>query len=213
VKLKKLTTRFWTLTALSFLASALLVLPSCKKKEEQPAQQPAAVNAYSSESVYSEVKEQVKKNPNDVDARYHLADLYDRNGLYKEAIEEYKKVAALKPDMGYVYVRMGTAYNQMNQPADAVEAFKEAIKHMPKNPVAYNNLGIAYGKLGKYDEEIAMMKKAIQIRPTYTTAHFNLGMTYLKLRDKKSAMKQQAELMKFDEGAAETLLKQIEKAP
>ena len=201
------------MVVLAVLSVGVFMLSSCKEKAEQPAKSNAAVNTYSSESVYAEVKEQLKKNPNDADAHYHLADLYDRGGLYKEAIEEYKIVAALKPKMGYVYVRMGTAYNQMSQPAAAVDAFKEALKRMPDNPVIYNNLGVAYGKMGKYNEEIKELKKAIKIRPSYTTAHFNLGMTYLKLNDKKAAMKAHDELATFDEGAAATLLKTIEKAP
>jgi tetratricopeptide (TPR) repeat protein len=38
-----------------------------------------------------------------------VADLYDRNGQYTEAIDAYKKVIELKPDMGYAYFKMGTA--------------------------------------------------------------------------------------------------------
>jgi tetratricopeptide (TPR) repeat protein len=206
-------------TALATSALALLLLFSlgvagCSKKEDHPSgkTKEAAINPYSSESVFDEVKKKLEKNPNDVVELFHLADLYDRNNLYPQAIETYKKVVTLKPDMGYAYLKMGTAYDRLNQPAEAIAAFKKAEKYMPTYPVLYNNMGVAYGKLDKLNEEVAALKKAIKLRPSYTSAHFNLGMTYLKMRNKKEAMKQYDALMRFDEGAAKMLLKEIEKA-
>jgi tetratricopeptide (TPR) repeat protein len=189
-------------------------LTACSKEEEQPARKTreAAINPYSGESVYAELQKKLEKNPNDVDALYHLADLYDRNAQYAEAVETYKKVLKFKPDMGYAYLKMGTAHDRLNQPAEAVAAFKKAAKYMPNYPVLYNNMGVPYGKMNKLDEEVAALKKAIKMRPAYTAARFNLGITYLKLRNKKEAMKQYDALMEFDEGAAKVLLKEIEKA-
>jgi tetratricopeptide (TPR) repeat protein len=184
------------------------LLVSCKKKEEQPVSSPAQ-NPYSNESIFFQVKQELAKNPNDPDALYHLADLYDRNSQYPEAIETYQKVVKLKPDMGYAYFKIGTAYDRLNQPEKAIEAFKEAAKHMPAYAVIYNNMGVAYGNLRKFDEEVASLKKAIQLRPRYSAARFNLGVTYMKLGNRKAAMKEYEELRKFDEGAAAALLKEI----
>ncbi len=193
---------------LFIIVLGLPLLASCKKKEEQPAVNPAQ-NPYSNESIFFQVKQELAKNPNDPDALYHLADLYDRNNQYPEAIETYQKVVKLKPDMGYAYFKMGTAYDRLNQPEKAVSILKEAAKHMPNYPVIFNNMGVAYGHMGKLDEEVAALKKAIKLRPNYSSARFNLGMTYLKMGNKKAAMKEYEELKKFDEGAADALLKQI----
>jgi tetratricopeptide (TPR) repeat protein len=205
-----------TRDAAYFLFIIVLSLPffvSCKKKEERPsASATVATNPYSNESVFDEVKRQLDKNPKDVDALYHLADLYDRNNQYAEAIETYKKVVALKPDLGYAYLKMGTAYDRLNKPEEAIREFKKAAKHMPKNPVVYNNMGVAYGKLGKYHEEVSALKKALSLRASYSAAAYNLGATYLKLKDKKAAMRAYESLKKFDEGAADALMKEINKA-
>jgi len=202
------------LRLLTILFFVLLPLTSCTKeqpaREETPPQQ--VVNPYTSESVFAEVKKKLEENPNDVDALYHLADLYDRNAQYSEAIDTYKKVVKLKPDMGYAYFKMGTAYDRLNQPAEAVNAFKTTIKLMPKFAVVYNNLGVAYGKLEKYTDEITALKKAISLRPNYSSARYNLGMIYLKKGDKKAAMQEYESLKRFDEGAAGTLMKEISKA-
>jgi tetratricopeptide (TPR) repeat protein len=191
----------------------LLSAVSCKKEAPAPEKTSPqqAINPYSSESVFDEVKKKLQENPDDVDALYHLADLYDRSALYQEAIDAYKKVVQLKPDMGYAYFKMGTAYDRLNQPAEAINALKKAIKYMPNYAVAYNNLGVAYGRLEKYNDEITALQKAIKLRPAYSSARFNLGVTYLRTGNKKAAMQEYESLKKFDEGAAEALMKEIKK--
>lgn len=198
---------------LLLLVFAVLATVSCKK--EEPRTNPAstqALNTASNESVFDEVKKKVDQNPEDADALYHLADLYDRNEQYAEAIETYKRVVALKPGMGYAYFKMGTAYERVNKPAEAVEAFKKAVSLMPKNAVAYNNLGVAYGKLGKLNDEITALQKAVKLRPNYSSARYNLGVTYLKTGRKQAAMKEYEALKSFDESVAEALLKEINRA-
>src|ERR1700690_2474604 len=109
------------------LTAGMIGLTSCKKDGQPPAVKPGqAVNPYSTESVFNEVNRTVQQNPNDADALFHLADLYDRNTMYQEAIATYKKVIKLKPDMGYAYFKMGTAYDRINQPSEALNAFKSA---------------------------------------------------------------------------------------
>ncbi len=200
---------------LCFLVLLIGVLPavtSCKKSEEPPKQTTSSVplNPYTTDSIYNQVKQQLDKNPNDVSALYHLADLYDRNAQYVEAIATYRKVLKLKPDMGYAYVQIGTAYSRLDKPEEAVKAFKSAKKYMADYPVLYNNMGVAYGKMNKYKDEIRELKKAIELRPRYSTARFNLGVTYVKMGKRKDAMKEYTELKKFDEGVADALMKEIQ---
>jgi tetratricopeptide (TPR) repeat protein len=190
----------------------LCLLSACSRDDRrEKSKVNNATSEYSADTIFEEVYKKVQQNPNDIDALYHLADLYDRAAQYPEAVETYQKVVKLKPDMGYSWFKMATAYDRMNRPAEAVEAFKAAAKHLPNHAVLYNNMGIAYGKLGQYSDEIASLKKAVKIRPNYGAAHYNLGMTYLKQKNRAAAMKEYEALMKFDEGMAEALHKEIGK--
>jgi len=193
------------------LAFIVLLSASCKNREEQKTENEVyqADKLYAPDTVYTKVRKQIKENPNDADAWYHLADLYDRNGQYEQSIEAFKKVVELEPDRGYAYFKMGTAYNRLGKADEAVKSHLEALKYLKNNPVIYNNLGIAYGKLGKLDEEIDALKKAIEIRPRYAAARFNLGFTYLKKGDKEGAMQQYQALLELDTNAAAILNKQI----
>ncbi len=205
-------------TKLLVFAASLFVmvsLMSCKKEEPRQEQRAAtgpAINPYSDDSAFAEVKKKLDENPNDPDALFHLADLYDRSNQYPEAIEAYKKVIKVKPTMGYAYLKLGTAYDRLNKSDEAIETLKKAAKYMPTYAVVFNNLGVAYGKSGKLNEEIEALKKAIKLRSEYSSARYNLGVTYLKVGNKKGALQEYESLKKFDEGAAEALRKEIDKS-
>ena len=121
--------------------------------------------------------------------------------MYREEVDALKKVIAIKPEMGYAYMELGTACNRLGQYRDAIENLQKAKKFLPQYAVIYNNLAVTYGKIGKVDEEIGALKKAISLRPRYTTARYNLGVVSLKKGERGEALKQLSELKKFDEGA------------
>jgi Flp pilus assembly protein TadD len=200
------------LEVLLVLTVVVLVSTACKK-EEPKTDTARVLNSVSNESLLDEVKKKADQNPKDADSLYHLADIYDRNEQYAEAIETYKKVVALRPTMGYAYFKMGNAYNRINRSAEAVTALKQAISLTPKNAVAYNNLGVAYGKLGKLNDEITALQQAVKIRPNYSSARYNLGVSYLKSGRKSDAIKEYKALNNFDENVAEALLKEINQSP
>ena len=187
---------------------------SCSKDNKTP-EKPAALatNPYSNESVFDELRRKTEKNPEDAESLYHLADLYERNSQYAEAIETYRKVVKLNPksdiNLGYVHFKIGTDLDRTDHAEGAVDEFKKATKYLTDYPVLYNNMGVAYGKLGRLDDEIAALKKAIRLRPAYSSARYNLGITYMKKKNIKAAMIEYDALKRYDEGVAEALLKEI----
>jgi len=197
------------LIVVSLVAVALSAV-SCSR--EKPKEEKAATplpSPYSNESVFTQVQQQLKEDPNNPDALFHLAQLYDRNAQYAEAIDAYKKVVAQKPDMGYAYYAMGTDYNQLNRPEEAIEAFQTGLKYMPNYATLYNNLGVAYGKLDQLDKEIEVLKKALEIRPYYASARYNLAMAYMNKGNKEAAMKEYEALKNYDEGMADMLMREM----
>ncbi len=187
-----------------FCMTTLLLL-SCSKEPEKTAE-PVSTE----KSLFEEVKEQTIKNPKDVEAWYHLADLYERSEMYREEADALQKAIAINPGKRSAYARLGTTYNRLGQYQEAVKNFEIAIKYSPKNALLFNNLAVSYGKIGKTREEIAALEKAISLRPRYSTARYNLGMALLKQGKLELALKQYNELKKFDEGVAASLKKEID---
>ncbi len=190
---------------LVILIAAIVLLSACsgEKESDRP-------TISSEQNIFQELKDRTAKDPNDAEAWYHLSDMYERSGMFREEIDALKKVLAIQPNRGYAYVRLGNAYNRLGQHEEAARNFVIALKYQPKNPLIYNNLGVSYGKIGKTNDEIASLEKAIALRPNYATARFNLGVALLKKGNRQGAMKQYQELKKFDEGTASSLKKEID---
>ena len=189
---------FFIVFVTSFL---LLACPGEKEKTAEP------VNT--EKSLFEELKGLTVKNPNDAEAWYHLADLYERSGMYREEVDALKHVIAIDPDRGYAYMKLGSAYNRLGEYQNAVKQYSAAKKYLPKDPMLYNNLAVAYGKVGKTDDEIANLEKAISIRPHYATARYNLGIAFLRKGNRELALRQYHELTKLDEATAQSLKKEI----
>ncbi len=191
---------------ISILLIILTMLTACSKDNERPSVQIAP-----QKSDIQVLRERVASNPRDTDAWFHLADLYDRAGMYPEEVDALKKVIALKPkEIGYAYEQLGTAYNRLGKYREAIKPFLKAGKYSPKNPVIYNNLAASYGMVGKTNEQIAALEKAISLRPHYATARYNLGVVLLNKGRRAEALKQYNEIKKFDEGTAQALKKEID---
>ena len=190
-----------------FMIALLLttVLFSCSKDAGKP-----AAPAVEQKNDIQLLREKIQSNPQDADALYLLAELYERAGLFQEEIETLQKVVAIKPDMGYAWFKIGTACNRIEKYQDAVANFTKAARYIQNQPMLYNNLAFSYGKLDKTDQQIAALKKAIDLRPGYNIARFNLGMAYLKAGQQKEALQQYAVLKDRDEGLALALKKEID---
>jgi tetratricopeptide (TPR) repeat protein len=190
------------------LAIMLLLTPlafSCSRESGKPAP-PAAEQ----KNDIQLLREKIQRDPQDADALFLLAELYERAGLFPEEIDTLQKVVAIKPDMGYAWFKMGTACNRIEKYQDAVANFTKATRFIRNQPMLYNNLAFSYGKLDKTDQQIAALKKAIALRPGYNIARFNLGMAYLKAGQQKEALQQYAVLKDRDEGIALALKKEID---
>jgi Flp pilus assembly protein TadD len=192
-------------TAILWLASAALW--SCS---DEPPPRPPLTRASAPKSDADLVQEQLKKDPSDAEAWYHLGEILERAGLHEREAEALKKAIELKPDMGWAHMKLGTACNRLGRYEEAVGHFRAAEKLLKRKPTLYNNLAWSYGKLGKNAEEIAALRKAIEIRPTYVVAHFNLGVALLRQGARREAEKELRILQELDEGAAATLQKELE---
>lgn len=213
---------FKSLFILVLLIGVVILQPACKRQESnkpEGSQPPAQTEGRRdiplyNENAYDEVLRELQAHPDNIQALYHLGDLYFRDGRYEKAVESFRKVLAADPSRGYVFFRMGTALNRLKRYEEALDAFKHALSNNLKNPtVAYNNMGITFGKLGRFQEEIGALKQAIALRPRYSSARYNLGVTLIKVGDIDGAREQYQALNEFDVTIAKALLKEINKAP
>lgn len=111
-------------------------------------------------------EEELRKDPNNVEAWEHLGNLYFDAGEPEKAIRAYTKALELNPKNTSVLVDCGVMYRQNKQFEKAVEFFGKALAIDPKHQNALFNTGIVlYYDLGRKEEALETWKKLLQINP------------------------------------------------
>ena len=121
-------------------------------------------------------------------ALYSLGLNYQQSGMYKEAIEEFKKVIRIKPDYADAHYSLGGAYMKLDMYKEAIEAYKQVIRIDPDNVSAHSNLGEIYKKLDMHKEAIEAFKQVIRINPDDALTHRGIGLKYMELGMYKEAI-------------------------
>ena len=119
-----------------------------------------------------------------------------RNGDYKAAVEEYRKLIGLGGARPDDYLSFADALYRAGELSNAIEQYKSVIaltqnsidtkkdRQMPESDDdelqfeltrAFNNLGVALDASSRYDEAIDQENRAISRARNFAEAHYNLG--------------------------------------
>ena len=109
-------------------------------------------------------------------------------GQYKEAIADFNKAIALKPDCTEAYFSRGSSNIQLRQYERAIVDLNKAIALKPDYVDAYCSRGYSKAGLHKYKEAIADFNKAIALKPDCTEAYFSRGSSNIQLRQYEEAI-------------------------
>jgi tetratricopeptide (TPR) repeat protein len=98
-----------------------------------------------------------------------------------EAIEQYQKSVAIKPDSS-VYTLIAMLYDTKQSFDNAETNYRKALELNPDNAIAINNLSwnIAANEKGNLDEALTLMQNLSQKNPTAAGYHDTLGWVYFK---------------------------------
>ena len=88
---------------------------------------------------------------------------------YASAVENFKKVIEMAPDIPEGHVNLTTAYLRQNLPADARESSLRALEVFPKTALLHYNLACAYALEGKAQEAIDSLTQAVNLNPELKT--------------------------------------------
>jgi tetratricopeptide (TPR) repeat protein len=81
----------------------------------------------------------VELDPQQVNAHYTLASIYEKEGKTNEAIEEYSIVGELVPEASDVQYKLGTLYDKAGRKDEAFRAYQKSGPYLQR-------LGIGTGK-------------------------------------------------------------------
>ena len=98
-----------------------------------------------------------------------------RAGRFDEAIEQFRKAIAIRPNNAQAHNNLGTALVQAGKLDEGIVQLREVLLNSPDNAEARNNLGDALLRKGALDEAIAQFRKVLEVNPESAGVHFNLG--------------------------------------
>jgi tetratricopeptide (TPR) repeat protein len=111
-------------------------------------------------------EEDVRRNPDDLEAWKTLGNLYFDADEPEKAVRAYNRALELRPGDADVLVDCGVMYRALKQYDTAVEYFNKALAVNPRHEHALFNSGIVlYFDLGRREEALAAWRSLARINP------------------------------------------------
>lgn len=107
-------------------------------------------------------------------ARLWLAEALAAEGRDEEAVEEFRRGLALKPDSAESLRAMGMALRRLGRFGEAAEALSRSAMFRPDAAVL-DELGVTWSEAGRPADGIKAFKMALSLKPELASALNNLG--------------------------------------
>lgn len=129
----------------------------------------------------------VTKYPGSYRGHKYLAELYEREGGMRRAIDEYVKAIDIKKNDYNSYYKIAELLNGLSQRAEAVTMLNNLLKKKPDYYMASTLLGEILIEDKKYKEAVNTYLDALKYRPADYEMYYNLGIAYIMLNDFQNA--------------------------
>lgn len=116
-------------------------------------------------------------------ARYKLGLVYQRQGLYPDAVRELTAAITLKPLLGLnsIHQTLGALARAQQQYDAAIAAFSQRIDLVPNNADAHHELGEMYFRQSRHVEALTEFMVTRMLNPSRTDTHAAIGQVYLRM--------------------------------
>ncbi len=161
-------------------------------------------DAYADAKQLLKAEEAYKKaiviRPTDWTVHNYLARFYYKTMRTEEAIEIWKKVIELAPDVGIAYSNLGVAYYmRLQRWRDAIAWFERAQQIDSTNYLIYKNLGAAYYYDNLYERSTQAYERSLKINSKDYGVLGGLGAAYRSMGSQKLANEAYEEAIKLAE--------------
>lgn len=119
--------------------------------------------------------------PEDIEAHDILAERYQYKNMYREAIEEYRKILAIDPDQAIFIRYIGNLYEVLGNSDSAIDYYKQYIELHPDDYKSYQYLGKLYLDMGEFELTVQYLDRAQIMEPT----NIDISLTRIEVDIKK----------------------------
>jgi|ERR1700722_14037873 len=138
------------------------------------------LNDYNDAAHYLELS--LQKDPDDVEAHYHLGRVRYQQNKFDLAIIAFQEVISREPNNEKAQDNLGLSLEAENKNEQAIAAFQKAIELDGASSLhseqPYLNLGALFSKLNRLTEAIPLLQRACEIAPHDAKSHYELGKAY-----------------------------------
>jgi len=124
------------------------------------------------------------QRPGDAEALGELANLQTELRLNAEAVETYRRIVRIAPDLAGVHYNLGLVRYRDGAYADAAAEYRIAAAGIPD---AWNGLGLCEQALGHVAEAEQAFRRALEADPLSVAPAYNLAMMYASQRRREDA--------------------------
>ena len=126
-------------------------------------------------------------NPQRLQPRYQLAELYIKRTEWKPAAAELKVCLVIVPHDEKASELLGYIYLQTEAYVDALEVYGPLVEAHPKSAIYRNSLGIVYMMLKKPQQAITQFETAVRLNTTNPQLYRNLANAYRQIGEQAKA--------------------------
>ncbi len=119
--------------------------------------------------------------PDFLENRYLLGDIYYAMRRPQEAVSEYEYFEENSEEKGDVWLKLGIQYDEIGDHDASIESFLRAVELYPENDELYYYLGLEYRIIQDYRNAAETFRKAIELKEDNADYYFNLGVVYERM--------------------------------
>ncbi len=135
----------------------------------------------------------------EMDAKYYYNKgiIYNEEGKYGLAIDNFKNALALNPESIEINFNLGVAYINKKEYVPAIECFKFVLEKTPDEVAALSNIALAYAKNSDFNSAINYYQKVLLITPDDSPTFKDLGDAYTKNKQYDKAIEYYEKFLKI----------------
>lgn len=129
----------------------------------------------------------IEKDDNCISAHKMLAEIYEKEGGLRKAIDEYVKVVDLDTNAYDSYFKIAMLLKELGNNEDSLEMLTKLVNKKPDYLEASIALSDMLCLQERYKEAISIMNEVSKYHPNNFDIYYNMGMIYTMLNDFSSA--------------------------
>lgn len=118
------------------------------------------------------------------------ARLYEKNGNFIGAGEQYQKALKVAPDNLVALLCYAHLLDRQNKLDQATQLYQRAVRAHPHEASAHNDLGLCYARRRMLNESIASLSDAVRLQPNRELYRNNLATVLIEQNRPDEALKQ-----------------------